>query len=142
MQHHNSPAASREIDRPRDPARVAEPHFPQLVAKRADMRHSYFLRPVSTQLLADPQAIGLMPGRKAANFAADRTRRYDSRPLDHINDVISTLDCQSVATFRVSRLMLRGSPQRHYLAGRRCCAEVPQARVKADNGAGMLICVG
>jgi hypothetical protein len=70
MHHHNSPAASREIDRPRDPARVAQPHFPQLVAKRADMRHSYFLRPVSTQQLADPQEIGLMPGRKAANFAA------------------------------------------------------------------------
>jgi hypothetical protein len=130
MHHHNSPAASREIDRPRDPARVAQPHFPQLVAKRADMRHSYFLRPVSTQQLADPQEIGLMPGRKAANFAADRTRRYDNRPLDHIKDVISPLDCQSVATFPVSRLMLRGSPQRHYLAGRRCCAEVPQASDK------------
>jgi hypothetical protein len=70
-----------------------------------------------------------MPGRKAANFAADRTRRYDNRPLDHIKDVISPLDCQSVATFPVSRLMLRGSPQRHYLAGRRCCAEVPQASI-------------
>jgi hypothetical protein len=126
MQHHNSPAVGREVYRPRNPAGVAQLHFPQLVAKRADMRHSHFLWPVLAQQLADPQKIGLMRGRKAANFAPDRTRRYDNRPLDHIKDDISALDCQSVATFP-TRLMLRGSPQRHYLAGRRCCAEVPQA---------------
>jgi hypothetical protein len=59
------------------------------------MRHPHFLRPVSAQQLADPQEIGLMSGRKAANFAPDRIRRYDNRPLGHIKDVILMLDCQS-----------------------------------------------
>jgi hypothetical protein len=63
MQHHDAPAAGREIDRPRNPVRVPQPHFPQLVAKRADVRHSHFLRPVSAQQLADPQEVGSMPRR-------------------------------------------------------------------------------
>jgi hypothetical protein len=34
------------------------------------VRHSHFLRPVSGQQLADPQEIGLMPGRKVREFRA------------------------------------------------------------------------
>jgi hypothetical protein len=45
MEHYNSPAAGREIDRPRNPARVAEPHFPPTCRRAAG--HAAFPPPAA-----------------------------------------------------------------------------------------------
>jgi hypothetical protein len=63
VQHHKTPAGGREVNCPRYPIRVAQPHFPQLVSQWTNVWHPDRLRPVLAKQLADPQEIGLVAGR-------------------------------------------------------------------------------
>jgi hypothetical protein len=62
-----------------------------------------------------------MPGPKAANFAADRTRRYDNRPLDRFRNATELVSVKpALSAISVTD---RGLPfHRHY------CGFAPAAR--------------